>query len=200
MPGGLDAMFGGSGLKRLRLLLEEDDDDPNLRPGMRNGLCERRGGWGWTPLSKLYREEEGQEARRHEWHKSKLWLLLGDTDTGDPDTIAGGTLPGDARGVPRVVFDEWEGMAQECRLICDRSAGDGQGIKGAPNIPLKLKLAGALVWMRSRATVKFVAYFACCMDDNTLWRFMKKWARFMIWKHFGDLVSPHHRARTWNPS
>ena len=107
---------------------------------------------------------------------------------------------GDARGVPRVVFDEWEGMAQECRLICDRSAGDGQGIKGAPNIPLKLKLAGALVWMRSRATVKFVAYFACCMDDNTLWRFMKKWARFMIWKHFGDLVSPHHRARTWNPS
>jgi len=89
MPGGLDAMFGGSGLKRLRLLLEEDDDDPNLRPGMRNGLCERRGGWGWTPLSKLYREEEGQEARRQEWHKSKLWLLLGDTNTGDPDTIAG---------------------------------------------------------------------------------------------------------------
>ena len=69
-------------------------------------MCERRGGWGYHPLHKLHPEREGMEAWRHEWHKSKLWILLNDPDTGDPDTVAGARFR-EMLGVPRVMFDEW---------------------------------------------------------------------------------------------
>lgn len=42
--------------------------------------------------------------------------------------------------------------------------------------------------------MKFVAYFACCIDQNTLKRFMVTWARFMVHTYFTKYVHPPDTA------
>ena len=180
--------FGSSGIKRLLWLIEdEEEEERDQQARKRFGYVARRGGYS---VNKEHRQQphlEGMEACRHQWWESELWKLLHAAGIDDPASRAGEGFRG-FLGVPFAIFQEWEAMANTCKIIADHAPGDGKGIRGAATIPLKLKLAGAFVWLRSRATVKFVARFACRIDANTLKRFMTAWARHMVHSYFTVLV------------
>ena len=59
--------------------------------------------------------------------------------------------------------------AEACRELQDKVLNDST--RGPCTIPMRLKLAGTLVWLRSGSTNKFVAELACDIGENTLRRF-----------------------------
>ena len=133
--------MGGSGLKRLRMLLEDSSDDEDSFAEQIPGCHQRRGAW--KPANFRHPEKTGLDKMRQEWQKGKLWLLLQDTSTADHASASGERFRS-LLGMPRGMFDEWLQEATTCPEIADHTALDGQRKKGPPTIPLKLKLGGGL--------------------------------------------------------
>ena len=161
-----ELLFDDTEEEALLLLLDMDDEEKEApKVGLKKhvfGEWETAGSW--EPHKRQQPELNGIEGWRHQWWKSRLWIMLQDDDTKDPSTYRGSRFRS-LLGVPRVIFDELVVEAQQWRGTQDHRAGDG--VKAPPTIPAKLKLATLLVWLRSASSFRFAAFFAGHMDDNT---------------------------------
>ena len=180
---------GTTRVKRLRFLIEQlldgssDEEDELVRVD-EHGRHLRRGGWHPTPRQQP--GALGMAAWRHRWRTSKLSQLLARTDTYQEDTY-GGKLFRSRLSVPRLLFDNLLEEAASYPELKNHQAGDGQGAKGPPCIPLSIKLGGTLYWMRMGGSCLSAADYAD-IDVQTLRRFSKEWARAVVLHDYAKYV------------
>ena len=159
--------------QRLRAIVEllmcnvgHDEDEPSHRDAY--GNKKRRGGYHPTPQEDP--EVSGQRAWRHKWQSSKASKLLARDATYD-EASHWGKIFRSRTGVPRILFDQLLSEAQSYPELPNHSAGDGQSKRGPSCIPIRMKLYGALSWLRNGGTIAIHAD-AVDIDVQTLRRFI----------------------------
>tara|TARA_B110000046_G_scaffold132751_1_gene139191 strand:- start:4 stop:1722 length:1719 start_codon:yes stop_codon:yes gene_type:complete len=174
-------MFDGLVTEAAALLAEEEEEEPEVSKsqfGLRRnkyGEWERSGGW--EPEKRQQPDEEGQAGWRHKWWNSRLWHLLQDDRTKDSESYEGKRFRS-LLGVPRQLFEELYSESKQWRTTSDNDIGNG--VRGPTTVPANLKLAAFLVWLRSKASWRFAAFFAGHMDDNTLRRWAVKFVHLQV--------------------
>ena len=99
--------------------------------------------------------------------------------------ITTGFVPsgGISLSVPRCLFDTLVEEARAYDAVADHVAYDGQGKKGPPTIPVRIKLAAILYWMRHGGPIS-VGANAAGVDMNTVRRFGRAWAKAVMQSTF----------------
>ena len=120
-------------------------------------------------------------AWRHNWRTSAGWKLLQRAETWD-ETGHWGKVFRSKLMVPRVLFETFVAEARSYPEIPDHRAGDGEGKKSPPCIPLPLKVAGILYWGRRGGALGTAADFVD-IDESTLSRFGTLWAQCVAKRH-----------------
>ena len=166
---------------------DDEDEHDNAAAGRsaprsrRNaaGHYERRGGYYPTPRQNL--DLAGKAKWNHDWSSGFICKLLAkvENESAGDDGYWARILR--ARiGVPPSLLDELIGEARSYPEIKEKSIGDG-GQRGPCTVPLPIKIATVLSWMRTGGTMQGAADRGE-LDVGTLRRFRATWVRAVV-KH-----------------
>ena len=102
---------------------------------------------------------------RHEWWTSKLWKLLERQETYD-ERGYWGVVFRRRTSCPRVLFDQLVAEVKSYPEVKTHQSGDG--VRAPPTIPVALKVAAALSFMRMGGLLQIHADYAD-IDSASLW-------------------------------
>ena len=175
---------GKRALQILELLDSSSEDEPST-PSRRDALGRhmRRGGWD-NPTARQKPDGVGMAKWRHEWETSKLWKLLERQETYD-ERGYWGVVFRRRTSCPRVLFDQLVAEVKSYPEVKTHQSGDG--VRAPPTIPVELKVAAALSFMRMGGLLQIHADYAD-IDVETLRRFIKSWTTAVVRHEYGKHV------------
>lgn len=170
------------------LFLDSDDsDDEPSSPSRRDALGRHVRKGGWEPEAHQNPNGTGMAKWRHPWETSKLWQLLQRPETYDEGGYWGRIFRA-RTGCPRKLFDQLVVEVKGYREVRTHQSGDG--VKAPPTIPVELKLAAFLRFMRMSGLLQGHADYAD-IDVETLRRFGKAWTAAVVkWEYEKHVYPP----------
>ena len=165
----------------------DDSDDEPSSPSRRDALGRHVRRDGWEPEARQNPNGTGMAKWRHPWETSKLWQLLQRPETYDEGGYWGRIFRA-RTGCPRKLFDQLVVEVKGYREVRTHQSGDG--VKAPPTIPVELKLAAFLRFMRMSGLLQGHADYAD-IDVETLRRFGKAWTAAVVkWEYDKHVYPP----------